>query len=189
MIPKDVKPGDLVLAAWNAALISMRSLVILPGRGILLTKHPGGTIINARSAVNGFSGAWSVSASDGFVTVSQGFVNAAEPMVGKLALSDAQTKIPFKPTGFKDGRRWVGIKVTVDAATGKMKEKDITEKDLTVVVQDSPTAKDTTGLVGFHPVAVILEKPVVSTRQIAFFDYQHSTAKAKNGFRHFFHIA
>ena len=194
MIPKEVKPGDLVLAAWNAVVGAMNSLVVLPGRGILLTRHPSGCVINARSAINGFSGAWKVSAGTKSVKVARGFVNALEPMIGDALLSEAE--IPYKATDFKDGRLWVGIKVTVDPATGKMKnstQTTLTEKDLTVVVQNTPLSGDATGTTGFHPLALLLEKPTVRAVQIAYFDYQHSTAKKPEGtgkgYRHFFHVA
>ena len=190
MIPKPVKAGDLVLPAWREVLESLLSLTILPGRGILLSKHPGGTIINARSAL-GFSGAWKVSAGTNSVKVARGFVNALEPMVKDKLLSAAE--IPYKPADFKDGRLWVGIKVTVDPDTGKMKhstQDTLTEKDLTVVVQGSPLSGDATGTVGFHPVAMLLEKPALRAVQIAYFDYQHATSKKPagtgKGYRHFF---
>ena len=192
MIPKQVKAGDLVLPAWREVIESLLSLTILPGRGILLTKHPGGTIINARSAIKGFSGAWKVSAGTKSVKVARGFVNALEPMVKNTLLSDAE--IPYKTSDFKDGRLWVGIKVSIDPATGKMKNSTqgtITEKDLTVVVQSSPLSGDSTGTIGFHPVAMLMEKPTIRAVQIAYFDYQHSTAKKPEGagYRHFFHVA
>lgn len=186
---KPVKPGDLVLAAWNAVVKGMDALTILPGKGILLTRTPQGTVINSRQAIKGFSGAWSVSAGTNSLKVARGFVNAVEPLVGNKKLSAAEIK--FRESDFVDGRLWVGIKVRVDPETGKMREKDATENDLTVVVQGSPKSGDHSGLIGFHPIALLTQKPVLTIHQIAFFDYQHSTAKAPkgSGFRHFFHVA
>jgi len=187
MIPKPVKSGDIVLAAWNAVLKAMTSLTILPGKGILLTRSPQGTVINSRQAIKGFTGAWAVTAGTNSLKVARGFVNAVEPLVGGFKISDSNAEIPFKD--FVDGRLWVGIKVKVDPETGRMKEKDATERDITVVVQGSP--KSTDALIGFHPIALLTQKPVLRVHQIAFFDYQHSTARKPTGkgFRHFFHVA
>jgi hypothetical protein len=154
---------------------------------------------------NSFRGAWwcEGGVATGWVTVTlgRGYVNGLEPVIaGKggpknISSPSAQLLAQWKPDG--EGRMWVCVKVKVEEDTGKMKpvaQTNLQPEDLTVVVQDSPLSKDSTGLYGVVPVAMLKgDESIAEVFQLAYFDYQHSTARKPvgtgNGYRHYFHVA
>jgi hypothetical protein len=179
-----VKAGDAVVAAWNALLEFLGRTTILPGPGIYLSRTPGGTVVGAGPR-RGFGGAFRVSWGAEQVTVGLGTVNGIEPMIGKLRISEPGAFVkppkldPEKPA-------WVALAVTVDSESGRIPQEP-TSKDLTIEVLDRWPQVSEDWLTGYHPIAMRYKGRV---HQIAYFDYQHSTAQgAGRGLRHFFHPA
>lgn len=195
---RPVRSGDLVIPAWNAVVEALLSLVLLPGRGILLGKHPQGTTVSARKAGLGFRGAFWASSAGDRVSFSQGFVNGEEPLLGEKKVSEAGAYLEVRMADVQPGKpKWLCLRVRVDAETGRMKSgKGITENDLSIEARSTHASSSADGLTGYHPVAVLIRDPesnAVRLRQIGYFSYQHSTARkpegSGRGFSHYFHAA
>lgn len=130
------------------------------------------------------------------LTVDRGYVNALEPIVKSQdvtgPISGDWPKIPIPtisaPAVFDtEGRAWVGILLTIDFKTGRMKnntQAKITPDDLTIAIKDKPYISSGDGTTHFHPIGCILkdESPI----QIAFFDYQWSCVLQHGIWRHYF---
>lgn len=196
MDPRDlwVRPHDEVLPAWRKLLRAIKSLRILPGRGVLLTRTSTGVIINARASVEGFVGSWSTTISGFNAGIRLGLVNGIEPYIGKLPMSGTDSEpaplLELKPDRFDSlGCSWIAIRLEIDPETGRMIALEGEPPKLTMVQTDVRISPD--DLVGLKPVA-LLKRPKSDGRslgvlhQVSYFDFTHRTAKQNGRWRHFF---
>lgn len=186
-----VRVGDLIIPAWRRLVECLATLPVLPGVGVLITSTPRGTIVNARAAVLGFSGAWSMGITAGTsVTIGDGYCNSLSPTI------DGQPLIPVKsgaqrPTlKIKDalfdktGRSWICLEIEVDA-TGK----PIKENPLRIVQAAHPYFTENRQA-GRTPLSVLFRGEAKTglgqLHRIAYHDLQHRFDVGKK--KHFFFV-
>lgn len=194
-----VRRGDAVIPAVNKLSVFQRSLQILPGRGILLGRATSGVRINARALVTGFTGAWAVSLSGSSITVNRGFIDGIEPVIDDRPISGITSKGEPDPKGQPSlklkldeftaaGKSFIAIRLKTDA-TGKIIAPEGKSPEMTIVqTKNLNSPEDDT--VHLHPIAMLRRPPkdksVFGTLiQIAYFDYQHRSAKQNGKLRHF----
>lgn len=186
-----VKVGDLIIPAWRRMVEFLASLPVLPGVGVLITNTPRGTIVNARSAVLGFSGSFSMGTPvAGMIVIGPGYCNAKVPTISGDPLIPEKTtatapKLKLKEKEFDaTGRSWICLEIEVDAA-GKPIEKD----PLRIVQAKHPffTEQKT---IGRFPLAVLYRAEAKDgfgrLHRIVFHDLQHRYEPTKK--RHFFFV-
>lgn len=178
-----VTPHAEVLPAWNRLVEAIEGFRIVGGDGINVVRSRIGIVVSLDRRASTFQGAWHVSwAEQNNLRITRGFVNALEPKIGELRISEEKC---FLTTGKLDPKKpkWVCLKVSVDE-NGKLKpgtQADVTEQDLTVTIEDTPRL--TRGKDGRHPLACLYQDQIW---QIAYFDYQHQTRVKDGIITHFF---
>jgi hypothetical protein len=186
-----VKVGDLIIPAWRRMVEFLASLPVLPGAGVLITNTPRGTIVNARSAVLGFSGSFSMGTPvAGMIVIGPGYCNAEVPTISGVPLIPEKAggqaaKLKLKESDFDTtGRSWICLEIEVDAA-GKPIEKN----PLRIVQAKHPffTDKPT---IGRFPLAVLFradaKQGLGRLHRIVYHDLQHRYDPTKK--RHFFFV-
>lgn len=176
-----VRAGDLVIPAWRKLVSALQTLPVLPGVGVLITRTPRGSVVNARAFLKGFIGAWAMGTPTAAeIRVGEGYLNAEMP-------ADAGPKakaVPLSEKTFdKTGRSWIVLEVTVgdDGATDPKKTR--------IVQADHPYRAERKQI-GRTPLAVLYrgeaKKGFGVLHRIAYFDLQHRYNAATG--RHFFFI-
>jgi len=191
-----VKPGDLVLPAWQKLLKFLQSSQIRAGDGVLISRSPVGVVISAKPSKVNFRGAFTTVLTADQVKVGKGYVNGLEPLMGKIPITgsdkDPQPSLTLKEDKFDEtGRSWICIIGRVDPKTGKIIEpvKGKGKLELWIEQRDSRTDEDDT--LAIKPIAMLKrpakEKTGLGTlHQIALFDYQHRSVFQNKKWRHFF---
>jgi hypothetical protein len=175
-----VRVGDLVIPAWRRLVSALETLKVLPGVGVLITRTPRGSVVNARAFLAGFTGAWSAGApTERGIRVGPGYVNAIQ---APDTLPDADL-IPWDDKTYDDdGRSWLVLEVEVSTAGRIDPEK------IKILQADHPFRTDNK-LIGRTPLAVFYRgqgEGFGTGHRIAFFDLQHRYNPGTG--RHFFYV-
>jgi hypothetical protein len=176
-----VKVGDLVIPAWRRLVSALETLQVLPGTGVLISRTPRGSVVNARAFLAGFSGSWSIAApsADG-LRVGAGYVNGdLVPGTGKGA-----DPVPWSAKTYDDaGQSWLVLEVPVTSTGLHIPEK------MRVLQADHPF-RSGDKLVGRTPLGVFYRGEAGAgfgqAHRIAFFDLQHRYNPGTG--RHFFFV-
>lgn len=175
-----VKVGDLVIPAWRRLVAALQTLQVQPGVGVLITRTPRGSIINARAWLMGFRGSWDIGApTKKGVRVGYGYLN------GKLVPNTGPEAkpIPWSEMKYSDtGHSWLMLEVPVTAGGFAEVEK------AKLVQANSPHFA--AGAVGRTPIAVAYRGSAGTgfgqMHRIAYFDFQHRYNAGSQ--RHFFFV-
>jgi len=170
----------------------------IAGKGLLSTSANGETILY--TPPTGISrGAWFVTGgimgagTSAFlqVQVDRGYINGLIPVVGSNPVPINGNSQSSPPSIYgqakydEEGRAWVGILITIDSATGSLKnstQANLQASDMTITIQTSPYIASADGSAYFHPIAVIMKDGRLI--QISYFDYQWGTFKQRAFWRH-----
>jgi hypothetical protein len=174
-----VKVGDLVIPAWRRLVSALLTLPILPGVGVLVTRTPKGSVVNARAFLKSFTGSWAPLVAGGEVRVGAGYVN------GELVPGTGEegTPIRWNEKLYDDqGRSWLVVESVVTATGLHVPEK-------ARVLQAAHPYRSGEKLAGRAPLAVFYRKGksgVGQMHRIAYFDLQHRYNPGTA--RHFFFV-
>jgi hypothetical protein len=177
-----VLPNTQVLPAWNRLARAVEGLRIIGGDGINLVQTRNGIVINQDRRGPAFHGAWYVSrAGQDSLRIARGYVNALEPLIGDLPISDPDCTLSIPKAKDANKPRWVCLRVQVDDKGKIANPKKPTADDLTIVISD--TGPKYAGKLAEHPLACLHKETLW---QIAYFDYQHLTRVQGERITHFF---
>lgn len=157
-----VRPGDLVLPAWNRLLEFGRTLTIYSGPGILVAPRIGGGVtISARAWVRSFDHPWKTALNGAFAEIEPGLVNGFEPLIDGIPMSGKDNgprpRLKLDDSLFdKTGRSWISIELTRTDA-GKIDKLRIVQTDI-YLGQDGGTL-EVKPRIALEPIAMLKRAP------------------------------
>jgi hypothetical protein len=191
-----VRPGELVLPAWNRLVEFGRTLTIYSGPGILVSPRIGGGVtISARAWVKNFDHPWKTTLNGTSAEINPGLVNGLEPLIDGIPMSGkdngARPRLDLDDKLFdKTGRSWISIELT-RTDSGKIDKLRIVQTDI-YLGQDGGTLEHKPRLV-LEPIAMLKRARtdkggVGKLSQVRFFNVTGWRVNLKNpgGPRHFF---
>jgi len=175
-----VRPGELVLPAWNRLLEWAKQFRLYAGHGVRLQRTPQGTYVIADVRQTSWNHPFKVSLAEREVIVAFGTVQDVVPRIGKRPI-DEEPAPRLRLTGGPDPdeRSWVVVDVKVNGKSGEIDPRD---KEAAVIRHVNNLNRPSTEI-GRHALAMLIWDAglasVVRVRQITHFNLRHLYQKAE----------